>query len=274
MIDTGMRPRRPVGRSLGAPASTPSPTRVALVTGAASGIGLTLALRLAQDGIDVAVNDLHGTALEAVAKEIAGMGRRTCVVYADVSEDSDAQRMISEVTEELGGLDILIANAGIIRVGSVLDLNVGDFDAQMKVNVRGEFLTLKHGAAQMVKQGRGGRILCATSLAGQQGQAVALGYCASKSAIIGMMQCAAAELAKHKITVNAYAPGNLPDTPFARSVVEAIGQGGIPANLTQTPVGRGGTTDDVANAVAWLIDEKSDFITGQTIGINGGVFMT
>ncbi|KZV75724.1 NAD-binding protein [Peniophora sp. CONT] len=247
--------------------------RVALVTGAAGAIGRRTALKFAEDGIDVAVSDLPGSALEPVAKEITGMGRRSCAIFADVSEEKDVQRMISEVTEKLGGLDILIANAGVIRAGTVLDLKVEDFDVMMKVNARGEFLCLKHGAAQMVKQGRGGRIVCATSLAGLQGQAPGLGYCASKFAIIGIMQSAAAELAKHKITVNAYAPGMLPDTPFARSMEGAMKGGGMSANMTKPPIGRDGTTEDVVQVISFLVDERSDFMTGQTIGPNGGVFL-
>ncbi|KAH9948007.1 hypothetical protein B0H21DRAFT_690827 [Amylocystis lapponica] len=208
-------------------ASTSS-VRVALVTGAAQGLGFDIALRLADDGLDVAVNDIasKSDALRDVVKEIRARGRRAVAVPADVSSEEEVKRMIATAVEELGGLDVvridaasidlhrslissvqMVANAGIAYRKPLLETSVEEWDRTMAIDVRGVMLCYKYAAFQMIKQGRGGRIIGACSNAGKRGRINLAAYSAAKFAVRGLTQSASQELATHKITVNAYAPG-------------------------------------------------------------------
>ncbi|KAF8483547.1 hypothetical protein DFH94DRAFT_626191 [Russula ochroleuca] len=193
-------------------------TRVALVTGAARGIGRAVALRLAEDGLDVAVNDLPDTpGLDDVVRAIESKGRRSIAVPADVSLEAEVVRIIQQVVQKLGSLDVMVANAAIMKYQSFLDTTVDSFDRVMTVNARSTMLCYKHAANQMIAQGRGGRIIGACSAAGKKvGAGIAAAYCASKFAIRGLTQAAAHEFGKHNITVNAYAPG-MTDTQMSQS---------------------------------------------------------
>jgi len=249
-------------------------TRVALVTGAARGIGRGIALRLAADGYDVAVNDIPGSqTLLNVVKEIESMGRRSLAAFADVSQDDQVQSMIDEVVKALGSLDIMIANAGVLKVGGLLNTSADDLDRALAINVRGVFLCYKYAARQMIAQGRGGRIIGASSLAGKQASAALIAYSASKFAVRGMTQAAAGELGEHGITVNAYAPGIIP-TDMAETLHEGfVKQGWQRAtNQNSNPVGRLGTVDEVTAVVSFLASEGSSFVTGQSISVNGGAY--
>ncbi|KIM80293.1 hypothetical protein PILCRDRAFT_540575 [Piloderma croceum F 1598] len=196
--------------------STSSSKGIALVTGAAQGIGRAIALRLAED-FDVAVNDIssNSQALDSVVAEIIMKGRRSLPVVADVSDEDQVTNMIDMVVYELGGLDIMVANAGIYKETSLLAGDTADFDRLYAVNVRGTFFCYKYAAIQMVSQGRGGRIIGASSLAGKKGASFCAGYSSTKFAVRGMTQSAASELGKYGITVNGYAPGAI-DTPLCR----------------------------------------------------------
>lgn len=248
--------------------------RVAIVTGGARGIGRGIALRLAADGHDVAVCDLRGSAIPSVAQEIQSLGQRSHTIFADVSKEDEVKDMVDSVVNTLGSVDIMVANAGIGPLGTILNTTLEDFEKVQSVNTRGVFLCYKYAALRMVAQGRGGRIIGASSVAGKQAYEGMFAYCASKFAVRGMTQAAAAELAKHKITVNAYAPG-LIDTPLLRGVA------GHPSNPVKSdishfwdniPVGRPGIPEDIAGLVSYLASEESSFITGQSISINGGRF--
>ncbi|KAJ6564649.1 hypothetical protein B0H19DRAFT_942453 [Mycena capillaripes] len=205
---------------------------VALVTGAAQGIGKSIALRLAEDGYDVAVNDISSNSekLDVVVAEIQAKGRKGAKCVADVSQDEQVKGMVEQVVEELGGLDAMIANAGV--VGKLVPITEHEWDGVMNINGRGPFLCYKYAGIQMVKQGRGGRIIGASSFAGKQGtdltfgdikliglvgQASGTAYSASKFAVRGLTQAAAMEFGAHGITVNAYAPGAI-DTPMSKLV--------------------------------------------------------
>ncbi|KAF9820737.1 hypothetical protein IEO21_01180 [Rhodonia placenta] len=210
---------------------------IAIVTGAAQGIGQSIALRLAQDGLDVAVNDLpeKDVQLQEVVHQIQAAGRRSIAVAADVSDEEGVRKMIAQTVRRLGGLDVMVANAGYSTLGSLVEFSTQDWDRMMSVNLRGVMLCYKYAAIQMIKQGRGGRIL---------GGPMASAYSASKFAIRGLTQSAALELAPHNIT-NLNLPANIP-------VAEP---------------------DAVASWVAYLVKPEAYFITGQTVMMNGGMVL-
>ncbi|VDB91611.1 unnamed protein product [Peniophora sp. CBMAI 1063] len=245
-----------------------APHRVAIVTGAASGLGRSIALRLAQDGHDVAVTDLPGTRVPEVADEIKSLGRRSMVLFTDLTKDEEVQKMVDDVVNELGSVDIMVANAGIHMSGNVLDASFEDYETVMRINASSVFLCYKYAARKMVEQGRGGRIIGASSQSGKVAERTSLAYCASKFAVRGMTQSAALELARYHITVNGYAPGPI-ETPMMRAALDnkVWEESRILAGI---PVGRLGVPDEVASYVSWLASEGAGFVTGQTMYINGG----
>lgn len=250
----------------------PTTTKVALVTGAARGIGRAIALRLSEDGFDVAVNDVSGTPeLDSLVQEIESKGRRSLGVPADVSLEADVEGMIHKVVQDLGSLDVMVANAGVIGYESFLDITVESFDRLMAVNARGTMLCYKHAAKQMIAQGRGGRIIGASSLSGKQASSIVPAYSASKFAVRGLTQAAAQAFGEHGITVNAYSPGVV-DTSLVDPLRATDGTSPIPIPVVvaTTPARRLGTTEDVAGLVSYLASDGASFITGQCVSICGG----
>jgi len=247
-------------------------TKVALVTGAARGIGRAIALRLARDGLDVAVNDkLSSHELDGLVQEIQSKGRRALAIPADVSSEPEVERTVRKVVQDLGSLDVMVANAGIISSESILNTTVEDFDLVMAINVRGTMLCYKHAAKQMIAQGRGGRIIGACSRAGKQGINVTLSYSASKFAVRGLTQASAQELGQYGITVNAYAPGPI-QTPMRDEMQASFGSDVLSSTFGGAPVKRLGTPEDIAGLVSYLASDDSSFVTGQSVSINGGLF--
>ncbi|KAI9451788.1 NAD-binding protein [Russula earlei] len=250
---------------------------VALVTGAARGIGRAIAIRLAEDGFDVAVNDLPGTPeLDEVIKAIESKGRRAVAAPGDVSEESVVTDMIQRTVSTLGSLDVMVANAGAVILETFLETSVEAFDKQMAVNARSVMLCYKHAAKQMISQGRGGRIVGASSMAGKQATEVLFAYSATKFAVRGMTQSAALALGSHGITVNAYAPGGVEtrlldafDNFLEPLAGPRAGRNGL---LAITAVGRIGEPEEIAHLVSYLASKEAGFITGQTISINGGSY--
>ncbi|KAG1789033.1 uncharacterized protein HD556DRAFT_1447305 [Suillus plorans] len=257
------------------------PKGTAIVTGASRGIGRAIAFRLADDGFDIALNDIatKSTELDVVASDINGKGRRTIVVPADVSVEDEVKDMIATTVRVLGGVD-MIANAGIITFGNVLDADVESFDATFSVNVRGTLLCYKHAARQMIEQGRGGRIIGASSVLGKKSSKDFIVYSSSKFAVRGLTQAAAMELGPHGITVNCYAPGPI-QTEMLQTLREqrerwTVEQGLDPGSIqrVQTTVGYEGTPEDVASIVSYLVSKEAHFITGQSVSVDGGLFFT
>ncbi|KAJ6606855.1 acetoin reductase family protein [Mycena sp. CBHHK59/15] len=239
----------------------------ALVTGAAQGIGKAIALRLADDGYDVAVNDVSSNAanLETVMNEIKDKGRASSAHIADVSLEDQVRDMVARVVEQHGGLDVMIANAGITGRPAVpfVEITSEEWDRVMNVNARGSFLCYKYAGMQMIKQGRGGRIIGASSIAGKQGILTQGPYSASKFAVRGLTQAAALEFGPHGITVNAYAPGAI-DTPMLNAAtLDGDGSAIIKRFTELSPLKRVGVTDDIANLVSFLVSKESGFITGE-----------
>ncbi|KAG2155250.1 NAD(P)-binding protein [Suillus bovinus] len=263
------------------PAQTDQP-RVALITGAAQGIGRAITLRLAEDGLDIAIADLKSqrTNLDGIADEVRAKGRRCLVLECDISQEEEVQRMMQATEQEFNSLDVMVANAGRIVVKPVVDSTLVDFDEVFNTNVRGTFLCLRAAAQTMIKQGRGGRIISASSVLGKKAMPFNSIYSASKSAIRSFTQALASELGSHGITVNAYAPGPV-DTLFMRGSAEDFAkQVGLPDGKafiqnyqTNVALGRIGTPEDIANIVSFLAGKDSAFITGQTITVDGGLWM-
>jgi len=246
---------------------------VALITGASQGIGKAIALRLSDEGYDIALNDIPSSQekLISLQEQIIIKGRRVCVAIADVSMETEVEEMIRKVVEELGSVDIMVANAGVCVMKPFLETTVAEWERTMNINTRGAFLCYKYAAQQMIKQGRGGRIIGASSVAGKQGGAFISAYSASKFAIRGLTQSAACELGKHAITVNAYAPGAI-DTPMLHEISEKIGGWDTLVSMenSRNPVGYIGKPEDIASLVCYLASKESHFITGQSISVNGG----
>ncbi|KAI0002516.1 hypothetical protein BJV74DRAFT_604275 [Russula compacta] len=247
---------------------------VALVTGASRGIGRAIALRLASDGFDVGLNDIptHEPMLKFVAKEVAARGRRAHCVLADVSSEEQVENMVSDVVRTLGGLDVMVANAGISMMRSFVETTAEDLDRVLGVNLRGTFLCYKYAGKQMIAQGRGGRIIGACSGTGKQGQASLSAYSASKFGIRALTQCAALEFGGHRITVNSYAPGPV-KTPMWDDLEASLGtpQGALEEQLSKgAAVGYVGEPSDIAALVSFLASKDSHLMTGQSIGIDGG----
>ncbi|GLB38874.1 putative KR domain containing protein [Lyophyllum shimeji] len=244
---------------------------VALVTGASRGIGRAIALRLASDGFNVAINDLPAAqeGLNTLKHEIVGKGRKACIAVGDVSAQAHVKDMVSTAIEELGQLDVMVANAGIYRVTPITETSVDEWDQLFAVNARGLFLCYKYAGLQMIKQGHGGRIIGASSIAGREGQENMATYSATKFAVRGLTQAAAKEWGRHGITVNAYCPGVIETDIF-----EALnkGPGTVGAALKKfaegCALGHNATPAEVASLVSYLASKEAHFITGQSIGID------
>jgi len=252
---------------------------VAHVTGAARGIGKAIALRLAQDGYDVAVSDLPRMEadLDATRAEIETRGVRSLAVTGDVTEPDDVRRIVTETAEQLGSLDVMVANAGIAQTKALLDVTPDEYDAVHAVNGRGLFLTYTEAARQMISQGRGGKIIGASSIAGHKGFGLLGVYSSSKFGVRALTQAAAQEWAEHGITVNAYCPG-IVDTQMWVEVDRDLGEingvdkgESMKAMAAGITLGRVSTGEDVAAFVSFLAGPDSDYMTGQAPLIDGGM---
>lgn len=241
-------------------------SKIALVTGAAKGIGRAIALALATKGTTVVVN-YNGSKerAEAVVKEIKALGADGCAYQCNVADTEATLAMIKEIIEKYGRLDILVNNAGITRDNLIMKMSEEDFDAVIDANLKGCFNTIKAASRQMLKQ-RAGRIINITSVSGILGNVGQANYAASKAGIIGLTKTMAREFASRGITVNAVAPGFV-DTDMTQALPEQIKE----KVTAQIPLGRFGKPEDIANMVAYLASEKAEYITGQIISVDGGM---
>jgi len=256
---------------------------IALITGSAQGIGRGIALRLARDGFDIALNDVPSNRdqLRAVADDIEKIGRRAHLVPADVTIEQEVKGMVQSTAQGLGGLDVMVANAGVCILENLLSADLNHWERVMAVNARGTFLCYKYAAAQMITQGRGGRIIGASSVAGKMGAPLSAAYSASKFAVRGLTQTAALELGRYKITVNSYAPGAI-ETSMSRDVLDKYKVGSIDkemfewtlAHSSRRPIKHDGQPEDIASIVSYLASMEAHFITGQCITVDGGSIMS
>jgi 3-oxoacyl-[acyl-carrier protein] reductase len=241
--------------------------KIALVTGAAQGIGRNIALALASDGADVAICDVNFDAAQITASDIEAAGRKSLALKANVAASADVTAMIDNVVEKFGKIDILVNNAGITRDGFILRMKEEDWDLVLSINLKGSFLCTKAALKYMSKQ-RSGTIINVASIVGAMGNAGQANYVASKAGLIGLTKTTAREYANRGITANAVAPGFI-DTAMTQALSENIRQ-----DLSkQIPMGKLGTPEDVANAVRFLASPWASYITGQVIHVNGGMYM-
>lgn len=241
--------------------------KVALVTGAAQGIGKAIALLLARNGADLVVSDINLEKAEETAKEIRAIGPKAMAVKVDVANWSDVERMVTGILEKLAKIDILVNNAGITRDKLILRMTEEDWDAVLGVNLKGTFNCTKAVVRHMAKQ-RSGKIVNIASVVGEMGNAGQANYSASKAGVIGLTKTIAREYAQRGINVNAIAPGYI-ETPMTEALLEKA-KGEL---IKLIPMDRLGKPEDVAEAVLFLVSEESSYITGQVLNVNGGIYM-
>lgn len=242
--------------------------KTALVTGASRGIGRAIALRLAAEGANIAINYAGNTAkAEETKAAIEAAGGKAALFQADVSDSAQVEQMVASVLETFGSLDILVNNAGITRDGLLMRMKEEDFDAVLDTNLKGIFHVAKAVTKIMMKQ-RSGRIVNMASVVGIIGNAGQTNYAAAKAGVIGFTKSAARELAARGITVNAVAPGFI-----ATDMTAAMPEKAKEATLAAIPLRRMGTPEDVANAVLFLVSDQAAYITGQVVKVDGGMVM-
>jgi 3-oxoacyl-[acyl-carrier protein] reductase len=241
--------------------------KVAIVTGSARGIGRAITLRLAEAGADIAVNDIEAAAasLESVAGEVRALGRQALAVTADVSSPADVGRMVEAIAGKFGHIDILVNNAGITRDQIIMRMSDEDWDAVLAIDLKSAFLCSRAVLRHMLKQ-RWGRIISIASVVGLIGNAGQANYAAAKAGVIALMRSIAKEVGSRGITANAIAPGFI-ETQMTQKLDEKQRQ----ALLLRIPLGSAGSPRDVAEAVAFLASEEARYITGQVLGVDGGM---
>jgi len=257
--------------------------KVAIITGAGSGIGQAIARRLSLEGAAVVAADIKGSAAEKLAEEIKRLGRRGLAVETDVAVKKDVERMVKQGVENFGQVDILVNNAGAGSLGLIVNQTEEDWERPMQVNLKGTFLCSQAAAKEMIPR-KQGRIINISSVSGKSGEEFIGPYCASKFGVIGLTQTLAKELARYSINVNAVCPGYI-WTPMWTEMAEWL-KTSFPALADKspqeifenrvksvTPLRRPQTAEDIANLVAFLVSEEARNITGQAINVDGGAVM-
>jgi 3-oxoacyl-[acyl-carrier protein] reductase len=244
--------------------------RIAIVTGSARGIGAEIACRLAADGLDIALLDLDATACGQTLARIETFGRRACAVSVDVADEASVGRAVDAVVSKLGPPAVLVNNAGVLRERTLLKTSVDEWNLMIDVNLRGAFL-MSRAVTPYLRTAPPGRIVNLSST-GALGEAGLSAYSSAKAGVIGLTRTLALELGRHAITVNAVAPGFVA-TEMTHAVAERCG---VPFEEMQksmaerVPVGRIGQAQDIAHAVSFFVDSRSDFVNGQVLFVAGG----
>lgn len=241
--------------------------KLALITGAGRGIGAQLAKSLASEGVKVVISDINENNAISTIKEIQALGGSACYSYMNVADYTSVEDAVKSIQTQYGKIDILINNAGVTKDNLLMRMKEEDWDFVMNVNLKGAFNCTRAVVAAMVKN-RWGRIVNISSVVGQMGNKGQANYSASKAGLIGFTKTCAQEFASRNITVNAVAPG------FIKSdMTDALSEDVQKAFLEKIPCNRFGTATDIADCVNFLVSEKAAYITGQVIGINGGMLM-
>lgn len=243
--------------------------KVALVTGGGTGIGKAIAVAFAKEGARVAVSGRRTARLEAVVKEITKKGGRALAVTGDVSKREDVDRMVTQVVNHFGKLDILVNCAGVLFSADLAHHTEKIWNETIDINLKGSFLTTQRAVPEMLKQGKG-KVIHIASIAGQIGFPNSAAYCASKGGIMGMTKALAMELAPKKINVNCIAPGDVA-TPLNEHLLSRARY--LKSRIDNTPYGRVGQVQDIAPGAVYLASEESDFVNGITLTIDGGLII-
>jgi 2-hydroxycyclohexanecarboxyl-CoA dehydrogenase len=245
--------------------------RVAVVTGGASGIGLAIVRRLAADGASVALLDLDAGAADRAAAELRGEGMRVIGLGADVSDRAAVDKALEAARGQFGPIEIMVTSAGLSLNAPFLEITMEDWDRVLAVNLTGAFHCLQLAVPDMIAGGWG-RIVTISSSSAQSGAPNMAHYVASKGGVIGLTKAFARELAGHGITVNTIPP-TIVDTPMAR---KGEAEGNVPSvdvMARMVPLGRAGTPEDIAGACSYLCSDDGAYVTGQIIGVNGGMYI-
>ena len=254
--------------------------KVVIVTGAARGIGAGIAADLAEKGAHVVIADLNADAARQTASKISSGGNNAIAVAVDVSSRASVKALIDQTVSRFGRLDVMFNNAGISQTCPFLKVTEEDFDRIMKVNGLGVLIGTQEAAKQMIAQGHGGKIINTASVAGKQGYPLFAHYCASKFAVVAITQAAARALAEHKITVNCFGPGVVKTELWEQLDREFLERG-----LTEKPdqainefsqsilLGRVSLPKDIAGVTTFLASDASDYVTGQTVMVDGGMVL-
>jgi 3-oxoacyl-[acyl-carrier protein] reductase len=243
-------------------------TKSALVTGASRGIGRSIALQLAEEGYNVAVNYAGSKEkAEAVVEEIKAKNVESFAIQANVADGNEVKAMIKEVVNQFGSVDVLVNNAGITRDNLLMRMKEAEWDDVIDTNLKGVFNCIQKVTPQMLRQ-KSGSIINLSSVVGAVGNPGQANYVATKAGVIGLTKSSARELASRNITVNAVAPGFI-----VSDMTDALSEELKSQMLEQIPLSRFGDDTDIANTVAFLASDKAKYITGQTIHVNGGMYM-
>ncbi|MBU6132714.1 3-oxoacyl-[acyl-carrier-protein] reductase [Staphylococcus xylosus] len=243
-------------------------TKSALVTGASRGIGRSIAIQLAEEGYNVVVNYAgNKEKADAVVEEIKAKGVKSFAIQANVANGDEVKAMIKEVVSQFGSVDVLVNNAGITRDNLLMRMKEQEWDDVIDTNLKGVFNCIQKVTPQMLRQ-KGGSIINLSSVVGAVGNPGQANYVATKAGVIGLTKSAAKELASRHITVNAVAPGFI-----VSDMTDALSDELKAQMLEQIPLAEFGEDSDIAHTVAFLASEKAKYITGQTIHVNGGMYM-
>lgn len=254
--------------------------KVALVTGAAQGMGRAIATRLANEGAHIVATDINGRLVEQTSIDIRELGHEAIAVEADIGDIDDIGRVVEEAMNAFGRIDILVNNAGVTRYADIMDLTAEDWDRIHRVNARGVFFCLQRVAREMIGQGDGGRIINIASIAGKGYSGTSnAAYAASKGAVISMTHIAAHQLGRYDINVNAICPGVTRTEMSINNMAQRAENLGVPMDDLEAqrnaviPIGRANEPDDIAEMAAFLAGPGSRNITGQAFNVDGGLVM-